>query len=251
MIAVRSLLFNILFYLNLITLMIVGLPTMFAGPKGVIRLAKIWGVTSLWLLKHVVGLDVEYRGLENIPAGGFIVAPKHQSIWETFALLPLFSNFTFILKRELTWIPVFGWYLIAARQIAINRSNGAAALAEATRRAAEEISSGRQVFIFPEGTRRPAGAEPAYKSGVANIYDATRANCLPIALNAGLFWPRRSFLRQSGTVLVQVLEPIKPGLDKQDFLNDLTERIETATNQLISESMAANPGLKTNLFGNI
>ncbi len=243
MIFARSIFFNVLFYVNMIILLVLGLPCMLAGPRGVMWLARRWGRSSLWLLRNVAGLDVEYRGVEHIPSGGFIIAPKHQSIWETFALLPLFPNFTFIVKRELTWIPFFGWYLIAGRQIAINRSKGASALTEATTQAQAFVQSGRQVFIFPEGTRRPIGAPPVYKFGVAAIYDATAAPCLPIALNSGLFWPRRSFLRKPGKVLVQILEPILPGLDKQLFLQTLSERLEAATNSLIAESLAASPRL--------
>jgi 1-acyl-sn-glycerol-3-phosphate acyltransferase len=247
MIVLRSILFNFFFYVNLIGLMILGLPTMLAGPRGVIGLARLWGRTSLWLLRVICRLDVEYRGLENIPPDGFIIAPKHQSIWETFALLPLFSNFTFILKRELTWIPVFGWYLHVARQIAINRAAGSAALSEATARAGAELRAGRNVFIFPEGTRRPAGAAPAYKFGIGAIYQATEVKCLPIALNSGLFWPRRSFLRQPGKVLVQILPPIEPGLEAQELVDRIAEKIESATNALIAESLAENGLLAQNL----
>ncbi len=249
MILVRSMIFNVVFYLNLIGLMIVGIPAMLAGPQAVMRLAGLWGRTSLWLLEAICGLRVEYRGLANIPRGGFVVAPKHQSIWETFALLPLFPDFTFILKRELTWIPVFGWYLIAARQIAINRSSRSAALLKATELAAKQLAAGRQVFIFPEGTRRPAGAAPAYKFGVAGIYAASGAPCLPVALNSGLFWPRRSFLRQPGTVLVRILPPIQPGMEKPEFLTRLQDVLETAANALIQESVSANPALRANLAG--
>ena len=248
MIFVRSFIFNCLFYVNLIGLMIIGLPLLLAGPRGIFWLARTWGSTSLWLLRVICRLDVEYRGLENIPKGGYIIAPKHQSVWETFALLPLFDDFTFILKRELMWIPVFGWYLKAARQIAINRAPGSNALSEATSRASEALAAGRPVFIFPEGTRRPAGAPPIYKFGVANIYAAAGAQCLPIALNSGLFWPRRRFLKNPGKVLVQILAPIEPGLEKQLFLQQLSSKMESAANELLQESITADPGLCTNLM---
>src|SRR5437868_15280038 len=124
MIFLRSLLFNIAFYLNLIVILFMMLPTLFMRRGAVLTMAKFWGTSSLWLLDKICGLKVEYRGLENIPKGGCIIAPKHQSIWETFALLPEIRDFTFVLKRELTWIPVFGWYCIKAEQIAIDRSKG-------------------------------------------------------------------------------------------------------------------------------
>lgn len=250
MILARSIVFNVLFYCNLIVLMSLGLPLLLVGRKGVIGLARAWGKSSLWLLKNICCLDVEYRGVENIPQGGFIIAPKHQSIWETFALLPLFPDFTFILKRELTWIPFFGWYLKVAQQIAIDRSSGSTALIEATIWATQVLKEQRQVFIFPEGTRKAAGALPAYKFGVAAIYEASGARCLPIALNSGLFWPRRSFLRQPGKVLVQILEPIEPGMEKHVLLETLQQRMEVVTNALLQESLASNPCLRSNLFGN-
>ena len=243
MIVLRSAVFNILFYFNLIFLMILGLPCIFLGRRAVFGLARTWARTSLWLLKHVCNTDAEFRGTENIPHGGYLIAPKHQSIWETFALCLYFPDFSFILKRELTWIPVFGWYLWAAEQIAINRSSGSAALSEAVQRSRDILSKGRQVFIFPEGTRRPAGAQPAYKFGVAQIYSQTNAACIPVALNSGLFWPRRSFLRRPGKVLVEFLEPIPAGLERTVFFNLLQSRMEEATNRLIQESIKAYPEL--------
>ena len=244
MIFARSLVFNVLFYLNLAALSIVGLPTLIVGPRGVMALARLWANTSNWLLRNICGLSVEYRGVENIPKGGFIIAPKHQSVWETFSLVPFAPDFSYILKSELTYIPVFGWYLTRSRQIAINRSSGAAALAEATRKSREALAQGRQIFIFPEGTRRPVGAPPQYKFGVAKIYEESNAPCLPVALNAGLFWPRRSFTRRPGTILVEFLEPIPPGLPRAEFLRVLQERLEAATNRLVEESLARDPSLR-------
>ncbi len=247
MIFARSLLFNVLFYLNTIVLMILGIPTLFVGPRAIMGLARLWANTTNWLLWRICGLKAEYRGMENIPEGGFIIAPKHQSAWETFSLVPFARDFSYILKRELTYIPLFGWYLVRARQIAINRSRGTAALSEATQKSCAALRAGRQVFIFPEGTRRQPGAPPDYKFGVAKIYSESGAPCLPVALNAGLFWPRRAFLRRPGTILVEFLEPIPPGLERSEFLRVLSARIEGATNRLIAESLALDPSLKTYL----
>ncbi len=243
MLFIRSLIFNALFYANLIVLMILGLPTLLFGHSAVLMLARAWARTSNWLLRVVCGLKAEYRGVENIPTGGYIIAPKHQSIWETFSLVPFAPDFSYILKRELTWIPVFGWYLIRGRQVAIDRSKGALAMAEVKSRSREALEGGRQIFIFPEGTRRPVGAPPIYKSGVGNIYVECNAPVLPVAHNAGLFWPRRSFMRRPGTILVEFLEPIPPGLEKAEFMRTLTERVETATNRLVAEAIARDPSL--------
>ncbi|MBM3607142.1 MAG: 1-acyl-sn-glycerol-3-phosphate acyltransferase [Alphaproteobacteria bacterium] len=244
MTALRSALFNLLFYANLIILMILGLPALIFGRKAIFWLAKLWVRSSLFLLRVICGTKVEFRGAGNIPKGGLIIAPKHQSFWETFALLTYFDDFSFILKRELTWIPVFGWYLKRAEQIAIDRTSGRSALAQAMARSAEVLGAGRQIFIFPEGTRRKAGAEPAYKFGVAQIYSAENAPCLPVALTSGIFWPRRTFLRKPGTILVEFLEPIAPGLTKETFFELLQEKLETATDRLIAETVERDPSLR-------
>ncbi len=238
LILLRSILFNIAFYLNTVFWLIVALPAFFMPYRVVIWIAKSWGRVNLVLLRLIAGIDVEWRGVEKIPSGPLIVAAKHQSAWETFALLTLFDNPLFILKRELQWIPVFGWLLIKGRMVAIDRRRGKEALAAMNERARVELADGRQVIIFPEGTRRPAGAEPRYKFGVAHIYEAEGVPCLPVALNSGLFWPRRSVLRRPGTVVVDILDPIPPGQNKEAFFARVQETIETATNRLIAQAQA-------------
>ena len=243
MLVVRSAVFNAVFYVNLVLQMILGLPTVLFGERAVLRLACSWGQSSLWLLKHLCGTRVEVRGLERIPAGGIIVAAKHQSLLDILVLLTAFPHATFVLKRQLMRIPLFGLYLSRSGQIGIDRSRGRAALSQAVRGAARAIDGGRQFLIFPEGTRRPPGAPPDYKFGVAAIYAETGARCVPVALNSGLFWPRRAFLRRPGTATVEILEPIEPGLDKAAFLALLRERIETASDRLLDEALARDPGL--------
>jgi 1-acyl-sn-glycerol-3-phosphate acyltransferase len=236
LILVRSIAFNILFYANTVFWLLVGLPTFFMPYWAIVEVAKTWGRVNLVLLRWVAGIEIEVRGAEKIPKGGLIVAAKHQSAWETFALLPLFDIPLFIVKRELMWIPIFGWLMAKGRMVSVDRSAGSQALVDMTERARIEIGRGRQLIIFPEGTRRPAGAEPRYKYGVAHLYAAEGVPCVPIALNSGLFWPRRSILRHPGTVLVEVLDPIMPGLSKDEFFKRLQDEIETATARLIAES---------------
>ncbi len=236
LIVVRSILFNVLFYLNTAVWLVIALPTFFMPYRAILAIAKTWGRCNLVLLRVVAGVGCEIRGREKIPRGPLIVAPKHQSAWETFALLPLFDNPLFIVKRELEWIPIFGWLMIKGRMVPVDRSAGSHALAAMTERARLELSDGRQLIIFPEGTRRPAGAEPRYKYGVAHLYGVEGVSCLPIALNSGLFWPRRSILRLPGTVLVEILDPIAPGLDKDAFFTRLQEELEAATARLLAES---------------
>ena len=243
MLFLRSLLFNVAFYVFLVGLTLVGLPALFMDRYAVFRVARYWGAGTFWLMRVICGTKVEFRGVENIPKGACIIAPKHQSIWDVFAFLQFTDDFTYILKRELTWIPLFGWYLWRADQVAINRSTGAAALNEATSRAREILQRGRQLFIFPEGTRRPAGAPPKYKFGVAHIYGENNAPCLPVAHAAGLLWGRRLFLRRPGTIIVDFLPPIEPGLDKQVFFARLQSELEAATNRIVDETLARHPEL--------
>jgi len=237
-IILRSLVFNALFYVNTALWLIAALPTFFMPYRAIIEVAKAWGRFNRALTRMVAGIDYEIRGAEKIPRGPVIVAAKHQSAWETFALLSLFDNPTFIIKRELQWIPIFGWFTIKGRMVPVQRGAGSQTLTNMIERARIELSRGRQLVIFPEGTRRAPGAEPRYKYGVAQLYAAEGVPCIPIALNSGLFWPRRSLRRNPGTILVEVLDPILPGLDKDVFLERLKNEIETATARLIAESQA-------------
>jgi 1-acyl-sn-glycerol-3-phosphate acyltransferase len=231
----RSLVFNAFFYLNLAMLMLAALPAFVLPRRVVVALAKQWGRNSLWLLRVICGLKVEYRGLDKIPPGPLLIAAKHQSTWETFALLHLFRDPTFIIKRELMWIPLFGWCSWKAGMIPVDRGAGKAALTDMAQRARAALDQGRQIVIFPEGTRRAAGAEPRYKMGIAHLYAESAVPCLPIALNSGLFWPRRKLLRYPGTIVVDILDPIPPGLDRNAFIERLQNDIERATARLVDE----------------
>jgi 1-acyl-sn-glycerol-3-phosphate acyltransferase len=237
---IRSITFNILFYLNTWVYLVIALPTFLMPYRAVVWVAKSWGRTNLKLLR-VAGIKLEVRGAEKIPKGALIVAAKHQSAWETFALQTLFDNPLFILKRELLWIPFFGWLLWKGRMVSINRRAGSLALADMTANACAELADNRQLIIFPEGTRRPAGAEPKYKFGVAHLYEVAGVSCLPVALNSGLFWPRRSILRYPGTVVIEILDPIPPGLNKQVFFDRLKDEMETATARLIAKEKRQSP----------
>jgi 1-acyl-sn-glycerol-3-phosphate acyltransferase len=234
-IIIRSVVFNVLFYLVLVPYLMVAMPTLLLPRWGIIRLAQHWGRVNLHLLRIVCGITVEWRGLEKIPAGAFLVAAKHQSVWETFALLTLFRDPTYILKRELLWLPLFGWAAWRAGMIPVDRGGGKPALAAMAARVRDALAAGKQIIIFPEGTRRPPGAEPKYKFGIAHLYGEGVAACLPIALNSGLFWPRRQFLRRPGTITVEILDPIAPGLAIDDFFARLQRDLEAATARLIAQ----------------
>lgn len=244
MILFHSLVFHAAFYVLTTVLALVGLPILVMGRQKVQAYAKFWTGSAVWLVEKICGTKIVWCGLENIPRGGCIIAAKHQSTLETMALTTRGADFSYILKRELMAIPVFGWYLKGAGQVAIDRAKRGQALPDLTRQVREAIAEGRQMIIFPEGTRKPAGAPPEYKSGVGYLYTDAGAVCVPVALNTGLYWPRRSLAIHPGTVTIAFLEPIMPGLDKQTFLQLLEERIEAATAELIAGALAADPSLK-------
>ena len=241
MIIARSVLFNVLFYLALLLLLIVAMTTLPMPRGALLAVARFWARTNLWMLRVICKINVAWTGIEKIPRGALIVGAKHQSTWETFALLTLLPDPTFIVKRELMWIPMFGWCVWRAGMIPVDRGAGKPAMAAMNARARAKLECGRQIIIFPEGTRRPAGAEPNYRYGIAHVYAEGGAPCVPIALNSGLFWPRRSLLRKPGTIVVEFLDPIPPGLPKAEFLSRLTESIETASNRLLAEAKAKEP----------
>lgn len=234
----RSLVYNVLFYLLLIFWMLVAIPTLVMPPWAFMRIAKAWSISSVWLMGVVCRTYVDCRGLDRIPAGPLIVASKHQSFWETFALLQFFDWPLFIYKRELGRIPMFGWYLMRSNMIGVDRGGGVRSLINMARRAPKEVLRGRQLIIFPEGTRTSVDAPPDYKTGIGQIYVHCGVPCMPVALNSGLFWPRRSFMRYPGTLVVEFLEPLPPGLSRRDFITRLSTTIETATNELVRAGRA-------------
>ena len=242
MILIRSVVFNAAFYLAFVLVALLGVPFLIV-PKGALMVAKIWARVSLWVTEHVGGIKLDVRGLHHVPSGGCLIAAKHQSAFETFGIVPFVGDFAFILKRELNWLPLFGWYTWRAGMIGVNRGARSQALKDMAVEARKAIADGRQIIIYPEGTRRPPGAAPAYKYGAAHLYSELGTVCVPVAINTGLFWPRRSFLRYPGTAVLEFLEPIPPGLDGEAFKNKLQDMIETATNRLIAEARARGEGI--------
>ena len=241
MILLRSILFNIAFYLYTTVAVFLIIPVFLLPHRIGWWAVRAWAKINLWLLRTIVGLDFEIRGRENIPQGGLLVASKHQSAWETFALIPLFENPTYIMKRELMWIPFFGWYAKRFGMIPINRGRGSAVLPDLTAKARKAVADNRQILIFPEGTRRPPGAKPAYKFGIAYLYSHLDCPVLPIALNSGLYWPRRRWVRYPGRVIVEILPAIEPGIPASDFRERLTDSIEEASDRLLLEACEATP----------
>ncbi len=244
---IRSLIFNILFYPVFLFWAIVALPTLVLPRAALLRVASWWGKTNILLMRVVCGIKVEFRGVEKIPKGPLLVASKHQSMWETISLLHFFDAPFFVLKRELRMIPIFGLFLIKADMIAIDRKAGGRALMAMMKRAIAEVRHGRQFVIFPEGTRRPPGAPPDYKRGIIQIYAECGVPCLPVALNSGLFWPRRTFMRYPGTLVVEFLDPLPPNLPRDEFFNRLRSGIEDASDRLVAAGRAE----QAQLFGRV
>ena len=234
----RSLLFNVLFYVTTTLYVVFGSPLLFGPRRWAMAALANHARFELWLLKTIVGTRLKVRGAEKLPKGACLVASKHQSAWETFALIPLFRDPVFLMKRELFWIPFHGWFSHKFEMIPVDRDKGPAALRRMLREAKKRVADGREIIIFPEGTRRPPGAQPDYKTGVVLLYEALGIPCVPVALNSGLFWPRRSLERRAGTIVVEFLDPIPPGLPKDEFLKRLIASIETASMRLFEEAEA-------------
>jgi 1-acyl-sn-glycerol-3-phosphate acyltransferase len=236
MLWLRSLVFNIIFYVNLIFFLVLGFWCFFIPRKAAIRALQLWASTSLWWLEVLVGLKFEVRGQEHIPKGPALVAGKHQSTWETFAVLPLVDDPAMVLKRELTYIPLFGWFIFKFKMIPVERNAGASALKKMIAAAKHAVADGRQILVFPEGTRRAPGALPDYKPGAAALYLNLKVPCVPMALNSGIFWPRRTFSKYPGIIVVEFLPPIQPGLDRKAFSSRLVTELEAATKRLVEEA---------------
>jgi 1-acyl-sn-glycerol-3-phosphate acyltransferase len=241
---IRSLLFNAAVYLNFLVQAVLFSPVLLLPERMVWPVARFWVRSTLWLHRVIVGIDDEIRGRENIPEGGLIVASKHQSAWEALRLVELLPRPSFIVKRELLWVPLFGWYLQRTGMIPVDRGKRSVALEQLTVRARRAVAEGRQIVIFPEGTRRPPLAPPVYRYGVTRLYRELNAPCLPVALNSGLYWPRRAFAHRRGTILLSCLPAIPPGRDPEAFMGDLKTAIEAETAELMDEAFAVRPDLR-------
>lgn len=242
MLIFRSALFNTVHYLNLVIFMLLLSPFFLLPRKAAMWAMHSWAKSADFLHRTIVGVKVEVRGRENLVHGPCIVASKHQSLWETYGLLMLLDDPAIIYKQELGWIPFFGWWAIKFKMVAVKRGGRSKAIKSLLASARDRLKDGRQIIIFPEGTRRPPGAEPVYRQGVTAMYTELDVPCVPVALNSGLYWPRRKFLRYPGTILVDILPPIAPGLGREAFNTELVTRLEAAADaQLVEAASAPNP----------
>jgi 1-acyl-sn-glycerol-3-phosphate acyltransferase len=234
MMILRSSLFFLYFILVSAIIFIGALPTLLMPRKATIEASRFWSRAVFWGARIFVGQRFEIRG--SPPTTGVLVASKHMSLWDTMALYLALYAPSVVLKRELLRIPFYGWYIAKAGIIAIDRGGHASALRKMAADARAAFASGRSVLIFPEGHRQLPGATPDYKPGVAALYGQLNAPCVPVALNSGLFWTGPlGFFKKPGTMVLEFLEPIPPGLKRQDFMATLESRIETATAKLVDE----------------
>lgn len=199
---------------------------------------RVWMHVTMWLLRTLVGLRYEIRGLENIPEGPAIYASKHQSAWDTAIYYLLDRDPAYILKKELLRIPLYGLTLRKAGHIAIDRSGGVSALKHVIRETRRALGEGRKVIIFPEGTRSLPGQPGTYQQGVAAIYKDADVPLLPVAVNSGSFWGRSGYMKYPGCIIMEILPAMAQGLDRKTFMKELQEQVDTASERLRLEGEA-------------
>jgi 1-acyl-sn-glycerol-3-phosphate acyltransferase len=234
----RSLLFYPVLYINWALFLVLGSWLLLCPRSWAMAGLSAHGRATVWLLRVICGTKMEVRGHEKLLPGPVIVAAKHQAAWDTFGLISLMRDPALVMKAELLSIPLYGWFCRKFELIPIQRELGPAALRKMVREARTRAAEGREVVIFPEGTRKAPGSPPDYKPGIIFLYQDLKVPVCPLALNSGVFWPRHSFLRYPGTIVVQFLDPLPPGLPREEFVSKLRSGIEAASDRLAEEAYA-------------
>lgn len=233
---VRSIVFQ-LYFAVISVVMNIGWAPSFLGPRAwAVRGIELWASLTLWGLRVICGLTYEVRGREHLAGSPVIYAGKHQAMWDTVVLPLLIRDPALVLKRQLLFVPFYGWYAMKTRMIALDRGAHAKALRSLIAQAKDRLNAGRSIAIFPEGTRKKIGAAPDYKPGVAALYTQLGVACVPFALNSGLYWTGAQ--RRPGKIVVEFLPPIQAGLKRPAFMAELQGRIEAATARLVAEGSA-------------
>lgn len=235
MIGLRSFVFNALFYVWALVMILLWLPALALPRRHTVRGMEIWAAGNLAMLRAICGVQVEVRGRENLPSGACIVASKHQSAWDTFVYHVLLEDPSIVLKQELMWLPGYGQHARKVGMIPIDRAGGAKALKGMLRSARLRAEAGRPILIFPEGHRAPPDATLDFQPGVAALYKDLGLPVVPVALNSGLHWGRHRFERPPGTIVVEFLPIIPPGLDRKEFMARLRDAIAIKTELLVAE----------------
>ncbi len=234
----RSVCFDIALYGFSIIYLLFCLPFLLINPRRFgIKILKGQMHLLSFLIRHVVGLTHQVKGMEHLQnalkLGPCLVACKHQSAWETIVLGIFFDSFTIVLKKELGKLPLFGFYLKKSNMIFIDRQSGRQSIKSMLIQSRQAIQQNQSILIFPEGTRTQPGGASTYQPGVGLLYGDLNIPVLPVALNSGLFWGRRSWVKKPGKVTIEFLPLIEPGLNRQDFMNRLEHDIESACEKLI------------------
>ena len=249
MLFIRSLIFNIVCYTTIAIGCIINSVLGIFWRKATI---KTWNYiflpTVVLALRYIAGIKIEIRGQQYINQTSGIYAGKHQSAVETYTLTTYLKRASMVMKKELAYIPIFGWAQAFYGLIPVDRSAGSVAMKNMLRQAKKMVSANRPIIIFPEGTRRSPGQEPAYKPGVALLYQHLNLPVIPIASNTGFFWARNSFIRRPGKIIYEFLPPIAPGLNKQQFMEKLQNDIEQKCNELNMETIKEYPQLEKMLY---
>lgn len=237
MLYLRSLAFNIYFYTVTFAMTVICLPLLALPSKYALAATKLWSIWMIAGMKVLAGTDLEVRGKDNIPNGPAIIASKHQSVWDTFAFFKFVRYPAIVLKYELAYLPLYGWFAKKMGMVFVNRDAQAKALRQMIAVAKRRLARNRPILIFPEGTRAKPGTKRGYKPGVAALYNGLQVPCVPVALNSGLCWPRRTFRRFPGKITIEFLPAIEPGLKKREFLERLETEIEDACERLHREGL--------------
>jgi len=228
----RSVLYVAVSVAAMLAAALAGLPLLLVARPAAARLTRWFSGVMVRLLRAICGVEVVMTGLERLEGGPLLIAAKHQSSLETYLFAWRLPNAAFVLKREILMVPLVGWYVQTLAPIAVDRGAGAAALRSMLKRAQAAVAEGRDVVIFPEGTRTRPGQQAPYHPGVAALYGELGLPVVPVALDSGRLWPRRSLLKRPGRVTVAFLEPIPPGLPRRQFMALLQERIEAGCRAL-------------------
>jgi len=233
LILLRSILFTAVFYVCSAVAAVVMLPLLLAPRTWMIAAFRGWAKSVIWALEVFCGVKLEIRGREHAPVGPALLAPKHQCLFDTIVPLALLPDCCQVMKKELIAIPFYGWYAMKSGMIVVDREGAAKTMRKLLADGRQRLAEGRQLLIFPEGHRMAPGAAPDYKPGVAALYGLGVA-CVPVATNSGTHWPAHGFRRYPGTIVVEFLEPIAPGLKRPVFMRELEARIEAASNALLA-----------------
>lgn len=236
---IRSLLFNIYLFLGTLLIAFFLLLLMPFSNMGIRKGTQFWTGYVSWGLRVITGITYEIRGLENLPQNGAIIACKHQSAWDTIIFVMIRLSTAYVMKKELLKIPLYGSCIKKSGHIAVDRNAGASALKNMIKDVKDRIEHERNVVIFPEGTRSSPGVTGTYHPGIAAIYMQTGQPVIPVAVNSGLFWGRRSFYKKPGKIIMEIMPPIEPGMKRRDFMALLQKTIEEKTLQLEAEAPQA------------